>query len=377
MGENAEYLAYENHLKDSAEVAKIRPLYLMRTVPFELGELKVLDTYISRINPKNDKICSVIFTKSEYEELIGVPNIDHRTLKKHTRGMLGKVVELTMSDGQYKQFVLFTAAEYRKDEYGTPTIELSCSEQAKKLFFGIKDIGYLRYQLANVLSLSSKHSYLLYLYLKDNVFRTQWRVSVEELRDKRLDLKDNESYKQFKYFKRDVLDKAIKEINEKTDIQYDWKPIKRGRTVTHIEFTYLKSNELEGQLTFEELPQQSQAARIYEQSEESSEPLDDDELRLRHFDGDEELSVLSESVKDEFSKEDIAVIRAILKRINVPPDRNLTGYMATIYGRAAYLREMYAKLNAADKKKLIHGGKGITDRCAYLKSMLEKAAEKE
>ena len=381
MSENTEYLALESRLKDSYEVEKSRPLLLMKSVPFELGELKVLDTYISRINSENPNIRTVVFSKEEYEELIGVENIDWRTLKKHTRGMLGKVVELEMKPREYMQFVLFTKAHYRTDEFGKATIELSCSEQAQSLFFGIKDIGYLHYQLANVLSLTSKHSYLLYLYLKDNVFRERWSVSVEELRDKFLDMKKNEYYKQFKYFKRDILEKALKEINEKTDISYEWKPIKRGRTVTHIEFKYIKpdENELVGQLSFEELPPPSQAARIFERSEKHAELPDDEELRLQHFDGDEELSILSEAVKDEFSIEDITHIREILRRIpDIPPDRNLpAGRLANIYGRAAYLREQYAKLNAASKKKLIHGGKGINDRCAYFKQMLEKAAKGE
>jgi len=379
MSDNTEYLALENHLKDTAEVEKSRPLLLMKSVPFELGELKVLDTYISRINSENPNIRTVIFSKEEYEELIGVKSIDWRTLAKHTRGLLGKIVELEMKPREYMQFVLFTKAHYHLDEQGLAAVELTCSEEAQRLFFGIKEIGYLKYQLANVLSLTSKYSYLLYLYLKDNVFRECWKVSVEELRDKKLDLKNNECYKQFKYFKRDVLEKALKEINEKTDIRYEWKPIKRGRTVTHIEFKYIKpdENELVGQLSFEELPEPQ--PKIVEESENMPEIVDDEELRLKRFDGDEELSILSEAVKDEFSVEDITHIREILRRIpDIQPDKNLgTGHWAMVWGRAAYLREQYAKLNAASKKKLIHGGKGINDRCAYFKQMLEKAAKGE
>ena len=382
MSDNTEYLALENHLKDTAEVAKSRPLLLMKSVPFELGELKVLDTYISRINSENPNIRTVIFSKDEYEELIGVKNIDWRTLAKHTRGLLGKIVELEMKPREYMQFVLFTKAHYHLDEQGLAAVELTCSEEAQRLFFGIKEIGYLKYQLANVLSLTSKYSYLLYLYLKDNVFRECWKVSVEELRDKKLDLKNNEYYKQFKYFKRDILGKALKEVNEKTDISYEWKPIKRGRTVTHIEFQYIKpdENELVGQLSFEELPeQQPKVPKIVEESEDMPEIVDDEELRLKRFDGDEELSILSEAVKDEFSIEDITHIREILRRIpDIQPDKNLgTGHWAMVWGRAAYLREQYAKLNATSKKKLMNGGKGINDRCAYFKQMLEKAAKGE
>lgn len=44
-------------------VQKADPLTLMRSVPFSLGELKILDTYISRINAADDTHRTVIFTK--------------------------------------------------------------------------------------------------------------------------------------------------------------------------------------------------------------------------------------------------------------------------------------------------------------------------
>ena len=99
----------------------------MRSVPFSLGELKLLDTYISRINAADDTRRTVIFTKEEYEALMlmGLTCVDYRTLKKHTGGMLGKVVTLEMPNKEYVQFVLFEGARYRKDEYGKPISPLS------------------------------------------------------------------------------------------------------------------------------------------------------------------------------------------------------------------------------------------------------------
>ena len=63
-------------------VEKSDPLFLMRSVPFSLGELKILDTYISRINADDDSrnfqrnystgevevVDSTIFHKTEYRE---------------------------------------------------------------------------------------------------------------------------------------------------------------------------------------------------------------------------------------------------------------------------------------------------------------------
>ena len=40
-------------------VQKSDPLVLMRSVPFSLGELKILDTYISRINAYGINLCEL------------------------------------------------------------------------------------------------------------------------------------------------------------------------------------------------------------------------------------------------------------------------------------------------------------------------------
>ena len=45
-----------NGLDGSYIVEKSRPLMLMKTVPFSLGELKVLDTYLSRINAEKEQL---------------------------------------------------------------------------------------------------------------------------------------------------------------------------------------------------------------------------------------------------------------------------------------------------------------------------------
>lgn len=360
-------------------VQKSDPLVMMRSVPFTLGELKILDTYISRINASDDTRRTVVFTKEEYEELMGLTCADPRALCKHIKALLSRVPELYLPDDGYIPFVLFEKAFYHKDEYGKPIIELTCTETSKDLFFCIGKYHYFSYELENIIKLNRKSSYLLYLYIRTNRYRSSWEIDLDELRDSVLDCKNSKSYQEFKEFKKAVLDPAVKEINEKTDCHFEYETVKRCRKVAKIKFLYKSQDELEGQLTFEQIPEQVQVSEIVEESEDMPEIVDDEELRLKHFDGDEELSILSEAVKDEFSVEDITHIREILRRIpDIPPDRNLpAGRLANIYGRAAYLREQYAKLNAASKKKLIHGGKGINDRCAYFKQMLEKAAKGE
>lgn len=339
-------------------VEKSDPLFLMRSVPFSLGELKILDTYISRINADDDSRRTVIFTKAEYEELMGLTEANTKALSKHTDNLLGKVVTLQMPNKDFLKFVLFTKAYYHKDEYGVPIIELTCSPEAKDLFFCIGKYHYFHYALENVINLTHKASYLLYIHILSNRFRKEWTLELAELRDTILDCKGQESYKQFKVFKRDVLDPAVKEVNAKTDCKFEYTPIKRGRCIVQIQFNYFSEEIDPNQITFDELPQQPLL------------PVDEDSRAASY--GDENLAILAEGCGYEFNKEQMEQIQLVLTRIDIPKDRNLTGYNATLYGRQHYLREKYAALNAEVEKKQRKGNKPIKDRFKYFVGMLER-----
>ena len=117
-------------------VQKSDPLVLMRSVPFSLGELKVLDTYISRINAADDSRTTVIFTKEEYEELMGISKINAEVLKKHAEGLLGKIVTLEMPDKSFLKFVLLSLGRLR------------CAYYRTKLFPTSKRLIFLHWQVS-------------------------------------------------------------------------------------------------------------------------------------------------------------------------------------------------------------------------------------
>ena len=338
-------------------VQKSDPLVLMRSVPFSLGELKVLDTYISRINAADDSRTTVIFTKEEYEELMGISKINAEVLKKHAEGLLGKIVTLEMPDKSFLKFVLFTAAYYHLDDCGVPIIELSCSPQAKDLFFCIGKYHYFKYALENIINLTHKASYLLYIYVLHNRYRGEWELSLDELRDSVLDCKGQ--YQEYKVFKRDVFEVAVKEINKKTDCHFAYEAIKRGRRVVKIKFIYQSQDQLEGQTSFFDEP--LDVPLLSDQSE-------DEEEKWIKFYGSERLAILAEGCNYEFNKAEMQQIFAVLLRINIPKDR-MTDDLT--YGRQFYLREKYAALNAEAAKKERRGQKPITDRFKYFLGMLE------
>ena len=291
-------------------VQKSDPLVMMRSVPFSLGELKILDTYISRINAGDSSRCTVIFTKEEYEELMGLTCANPRALEKHTKGMLGKVVELEMPNDEYLQFVLFEQARYRKDEYGKPIIELTCTPTAKDLFFCIGKYHYFKYALENVINLTRKASYLLYVYILTNRYRGKWEIELEELRDNVLDCKGKKTYKEFKEFKKSVLAPAVKEVNEKTDCQFDYEPVKRGRTIAAIAFKYHSKKEQIEQQALAALPEPKADEQM--SFDEFDEDIEEQEINY----GGELADLLGNaSCDDEFSPEQIRVLQDLVLQV--------------------------------------------------------------
>ena len=335
-------------------VQKSDPLVLMRSVPFSLGELKVLDTYISRINVADDSRTTVTFTKDEYEKLMGISKINAEVLKKHAEGLLGKIVTLEMPNKSFLKFVLFTAAYYHLDDYGVPVIELSCSPQAKDLFFCIGKYHYFKYALENVINLTHKASYLLYIYVLHNRYRGEWELSLDELRNDVLDCKEQESYQEYKIFKNRVFDPAVKEVNKKTDCHFEYEAIRRGRKVAQMKFIYHSQ-----QLLVDDVA--------------NSIPVENDESEIdwEQFYGSEQLAILAEGCAYEFNKEEMEQISRVLVRIHIPKDQ-MSG--SQIFGKQFYLREKYAALNAEAAKKAKNNEKPIRNRFKYFLKMLEDDA---
>jgi len=229
-------------LDESYLVEKSKALVWAQFQDYSPGELKILDTYLSRINPRDPDSSLVTFTKKEYADLMGLDS-DIRTeqLKTYTGGLLSNVVTIDLPDKGYVQYPLFSEAKcYLDEKSGQVTIEVDCNHKLKAAFFDIARNGYVRYQLKNIISLKSQYSVRLYPKLKDRPFG--WTVSVEELR-KMLGATAS-SYDVFKDFNKHVLQKAVKEINEITDINVTTENIRKGRSVVSIRFTVEEKKQI-------------------------------------------------------------------------------------------------------------------------------------
>ena len=201
-----------------------------------LVEFKILDAYLSRIDSHNEEKRYVRFEKGELEKILGVTKINKVDLEKRLQNLFQTV---TIKD-QSKQkgftiIALFEKAEAVQDADGLWQVDLACTESALECIFNIENIGYLRYRLKNIVDLTSRYSYILYLYLENNRFRKSWTVSLTDL--KQILNCHAERYRSFKYFNAEILKKCRQELEKKTNLKFSYTPTeKKGRYYTAIQF---------------------------------------------------------------------------------------------------------------------------------------------
>ena len=380
----------------NAIVEKRNGLNELRSNNMTVQELRFFSIYLSKINPWDISTRNVRFPISDFQRIMGFGRLNIGQLKASTDSLLSKIVHIPTEKGGYTSFQLFKECTVDKDNNGEWYVEIDAHDKALPLMFEFKN-RYFTYELWNALRLKSPNQVRMYEILKQYEKIGKRELTVTELRELlgigKNDYSDRTGWSNFK---KKVLDSCQQALKETTDICYTYErgKVGKGGKWLSIVFHIYKNTEYIDQLTLAEfIDLQPQAEidedftgeqidgqmSIYEVTmpADQSEELDDEELRLARYGGDERLAVLAEAVKDEFCKEDMEQISIILTRIDIPKDRNLSGADATLYGRQHYLREKYAALNAEEAKKARKGEKPISDRAAYFKRMLEQEAQRE
>lgn len=128
------------------------------------------------------------------------------------------------------------------DEHGKLCIEFEFSKHMKPFFLELKK-NFTKYQIQDIINMSSPNSIRLYQILKTHKDKqSQHRdiaiitYSLEELK-MRMGLDDQKAYNQYGNFKNRVLKTAQEQLKENTHICFDFKEKKTGRKVTHVVFS--------------------------------------------------------------------------------------------------------------------------------------------
>lgn len=237
--------------EDKLMVQKSIPLYSLWQSDLTLAEFKILDVYLSRIDSHHPERRAVMFEKGELEKILGVKKINHKELEERLKHLMGHVVNI--ADKEVKKgfalITLFEEAIAEQDDDGLWQVKMECTQSAMKYVFNIDHIGYYLYKLRCITSLTSRYTYIMFIYLEKESYRKSWTVDLEEL--KKLLNCTADRYEAYKFFNSEILKKVQKEIHEKTDCRYTYEPIKKGRKVVAIRFTVKTAKDLEAEIISE------------------------------------------------------------------------------------------------------------------------------
>lgn len=330
--------------EDKLTVQKSLPLFALWRSELTLSEFKILDTYLARINSHKPEKRAVMFEKGELEKLLGVQKINNKELEERLKHLMGNVVKIPDRDNKkgFRLITLFEEAVAEQDNYGLWQVKMECTQKAMKYIFNIENLGYLRYKLRCITSITSRYTYIMFIYLEANRFRKSWEVPIDELKEI-LACDKEETYKQFKRFNDLILKKVQKEMLEKTECRYSYEPIKKGRSVVAIRFTV----ETLPKLTIDS---------DYDPNQFTLEDLQNDNTK------DVWVSALEKDGVSEFTQEQINEIREVLVTI---PEYKLPEDTDIQFRRYRYMTQKYAVLNrVASETK-------IKNRFLYFMKMLK------
>ena len=229
-------------------VFKSNPLLDMKN---EMGlyQQRMFNLYLAAINPMKDTK-KVSFTLSEFVRLIGITEINPKKLHALARDSVRMYVDLyaieeksgkKKADSNRMNYVnVWKRFKVDKDESGQWTVELQAGDDVLPYMFEIKSLGYLNFPVIFALRMRSPIAEKLYEQCARYKDKKSFTISPEELK-KRLGIANKESYKSYNRLKTSVLNRCMKEINEKTDIYVtivdEERLRKRGKPVKSITFS--------------------------------------------------------------------------------------------------------------------------------------------
>lgn len=187
-----------------------------------LGERRLVYVAMSKISAEDEEFGTVTFSRAEYIELLrscGI-NIDRARfedeLKESARALLQRIVEVD-HEGVWKAWQWMSKSEYDRNS-GIVTVKFH-DEMKPFLLFLAGNKGYTKFLLKFAMPLQSPYSVRFYEYMRGKVSEilpvTKCKLTLDEIRELMI-LEDK--YSQYRDLKRRVIAQALKEINNKTDL---------------------------------------------------------------------------------------------------------------------------------------------------------------
>ena len=198
-----------------------------------LQEQRLIYILTSKISKDDIDFKSCKFTQNEVSSILSKHKISFNELSQYIDSLRNRELVIIKEDSILK-IKWLSSAEYFNDG----NIELCFDTKLKPYLLQLKD-RFTKLNLDKVITFNSNYSCRIYELLKQYESIGERTIIIEALRT--MFCIEPEEYKLYGDFKRKVILQAQKEINNNSDICFDFEEIKTGRKVTSIKFI-IKSN---------------------------------------------------------------------------------------------------------------------------------------
>ena len=252
---------YDNKIAISKQrdykVVKANEIIQKARYDLNITELKTFAYMVSKIKPTDVKDQEYTINIKEFCQVCGLDyknggNYDF--IKKTVKSLRDKSFWLVNEKGEETTVGWLQKARISK---GSGKIVVKFDEDIQKYVLGLFE-NFTQYSLLSTLPMKSAYSFRLFELLKSYEFTKSHTFDVDELKK----ILGATHYSNFKDFRKKVIEIAVREINEYTDIETSWEPITQGKKVLQVKFyirtrdsleSYRKyinaTNQIEGQIS--------------------------------------------------------------------------------------------------------------------------------
>lgn len=222
--------------KRAYKIVKSNDIVQKARYDLNLRELKVMSYIFSMVKPTDKLNQWYEFTIIDYCKVCGIDyksGQNYLAVKVALQALRNKSFWSKLNNSNKVTTIGWLAKAEISPYSGKIAVKLD--EDMQKYVIGTFD-SYTQYELLSTLPMQSQYSFRIYELLKSYAYQKKHRFVIDELKGQLA----AEHYKNFKDFRRFVLEIATREINEYTDLEVSWEPETKGRKVIAVIFTIIQ-----------------------------------------------------------------------------------------------------------------------------------------
>lgn len=213
-------------LKDNL-IEKSNILNTLRCGNMGLTELRFFCLYLSKLNARNPEKRTIQMSIAEFEELFDV-KFNSTMFNYKIEKIMSRTVKIK-ENNDIRIIALYS--EFRWNSKNYKTLNVTCNYDIVPYLFELKK-NYTKYMIENIVKLDSVQKIRLYEILKQYEKLGMIKFNIVDLQEMMCC-----AIREFKFFKRDTLTPAIRDINQYTDIQVSYEKNLSCRKVVALTFT--------------------------------------------------------------------------------------------------------------------------------------------